>query len=339
MRRCLQLAQLGAGQAAPNPMVGAVLVYDDIIIGEGYHQKFGEAHAEVNCIKAVAEEHLHLIKESTLYVSLEPCAHLGKTPACTSLIIQHKIKQVIVACRDPFKKVNGYGIKLLKDAGIQVTEAVLEKEAKELNKYFFTFHEKKRPYIFLKWAQTADGFIAGENYRAIKITSDLTNRWAHQLRSITGAIMVGTHTAVHDNPALDTRLWQGKNPVRIVIDKQLKISKNAALFNNTAAVIVLNYLNEETAGHIHFFKVDEKENMLFVLMKILYERNIQSLIVEGGSILLQSFINEELWDEAMLITNKSLYIKKGVVAASIPIEKFTDKYHISSDLAQVYKNK
>ena len=183
MNRSLQLALLGAGQVTPNPMVGAVLVYEDKIIGEGYHKKFGEAHAEVNCINSVKAEHVQFIKVSTLYVSLEPCAHFGKTPPCADLIIKQQIPHVVIACRDVFKEVNGRGIEKLKNAGIQVTENVLEKQAQELNKRFFTFHEKKRPYIFLKWAQTADGFIAGENGEAIKITNELTNRWVHEQRS------------------------------------------------------------------------------------------------------------------------------------------------------------
>ncbi len=338
MNRCVQLAQLGAGQVAPNPLVGAVLVYDDKIIGEGYHKKFGEAHAEVNCINSVKAEHEQFIKESTLYVSLEPCAHFGKTPPCADLIIKQQIPHVVIGCRDVFKEVNGRGIEKLKNAGIQVTEHVLEKKAQELNKRFFTFHEKKRPYIFLKWAHTADGFIAGENGGAVKISNELTNRWVHSQRSNEAAIMVGTHTALNDNPSLTTRLWPGKNPVRIVIDKQLQLPKDAALFSATAPVIVLNFLKEETSGHIHFFKVNEKQNMLLVLVKLLYERNIQSLIVEGGSILLKSFIDEQLWDEAAVICNTSLVIKKGIPAVSLPADKLWETFFLLSDQVQVYKN-
>lgn len=339
MNRCLQLAQLGAGQVAPNPMVGAVLVCNDKIIGEGYHQKFGEAHAEVNCINSVRAEHVQFIKESTLYVSLEPCVHFGKTPPCTGLIIEQQIPNVVIACRDVFKEVNGRGVEKLKHAGIHVTETYLENEARQLNKRFFTFHKKKRPYIFLKWAQSADGFIAGENYETVKITNELTNRWVHRQRSTEAAIMVGTHTAIGDDPSLTTRLWPGKNPVRIVIDKKLKLPKEAALFSTTSPVIVLNFIKEEIKGHIHFFKVDEKENMLVALMKYLHERNIQSLIVEGGSILLQSFIDEQLWDEATVICNTSLIISKGIRAVSLPADKLSETFFLSSDQIQVYKNK
>ena len=339
MNRSLQLALLGAGQVTPNPMVGAVLVYEDKIIGEGYHKKFGEAHAEVNCINSVKAEHVQFIKVSTLYVSLEPCAHFGKTPPCADLIIKQQIPHVVIACRDVFKEVNGRGIEKLKNAGIQVTENVLEKQAQELNKRFFTFHEKKRPYIFLKWAQTADGFIAGENGEAIKITNELTNRWVHEQRSKEAAIMVGTHTALKDNPSLTARLWPGKNPVRIVIDKKLQLLKDAALFSTAAPVVVLNFIKEETAGHIHFCKVDEKENILLVLMKLLYDRNIQSLIVEGGSILLQSFIDEQLWDEAAVICNTSLSIKKGISAVTLPVDKLQETFFLLSDQVQAYKNK
>jgi diaminohydroxyphosphoribosylaminopyrimidine deaminase/5-amino-6-(5-phosphoribosylamino)uracil reductase len=338
MNRCLQLAKLGAGYVAPNPMVGAVLVNKENIIGEGYHQKYGEPHAEVNCIKSVAAQHQPLIKESTLYVSLEPCSHFGKTAPCTNLIIDQQIPEVVIACRDPFEKVNGLGIELLKKAGIRVTEAVLENEAIQLNKRFFTFHKKKRPYIFLKWAQSKDGFIAGENFEAFKISNDFTNRLMHRMRSTEAAIMVGSQTARQDDPSLTTRFWPGKNPVRIVIDKQLKLANDAALFADNATTIVLNNLKQEVAGPVHFIKLNEKENMLPALMKELYERNINSMIVEGGSILLQSFIQEGLWDEAVVITNHALTIHKGIPALSLPADKLAEKFQLLSDEIKLYKN-
>jgi diaminohydroxyphosphoribosylaminopyrimidine deaminase / 5-amino-6-(5-phosphoribosylamino)uracil reductase len=338
MNRCLQLAQLGAGYVAPNPMVGAVLRYKDTIIGEGYHQKFGEPHAEVNCIKSVTTQHQPLIKESTLYISLEPCSHFGKTPPCTHLIIDQQIPEVIIACRDPFEKVNGHGIELLKKAGILVTEAVLENEAKELNKRFFTFYQKKRPYIFLKWAQSADGFIAGENFEVFKISNDFTNRFTHHMRSTEAAIMVGSHTARQDNPSLTTRFWPGKNPVRIVMDKQLQLANDAALFADNTTTIVLNDLKQEIAGPVHFIKLNKKEPVLLALMNELYLRNINSLIIEGGSILLQSFIQEGLWDEAIVITNHALTIHKGIAALSLPADKQAEKFNLLSDDIKLYKN-
>jgi diaminohydroxyphosphoribosylaminopyrimidine deaminase/5-amino-6-(5-phosphoribosylamino)uracil reductase len=319
-------------------MVGAVLVYKDRIIGEGYHERYGGAHAEVNCLKSVTEHNQQFIKGSILYVSLEPCAHYGKTPPCANLIIKNKIPEVVVACRDPFEKVNGNGIGLLKEAGIKVTEAVLEKEAIELNRRFFTFHNKKRPYIILKWAQTYDRFIAGENYEALKISNEITNRWVHQLRSTEAAIMVGTNTALKDNPSLTTRLWKGKNPLRIILDKQLRIPRNAAVFSDNAPVLVLNYLDERIDGNIHFLKLDPNENILLALLNILYERAIISLIVEGGSILLQSFIDAGFWDEAIIITNTSLTIEHGIAAVTPPAGEFKERLDFISDEILVFKN-
>lgn len=338
MTRCLQLARLGAGAVAPNPLVGAVLVYGATIIGEGYHQQYGGPHAEVNCLNSVAEENRSLVEKSTLYVSLEPCAHFGKTPPCADLIIKNKIPAVVIACRDAFEKVNGKGIGLLKEAGIRVTEGVLEKEAIELNTRFFTFHEKRRPYIILKWAQSGDGFIAGPGYEAVKISNEITNRWVHQLRSQEAAIMVGTNTALNDNPSLTTRLWKGKNPLRIILDKHLRVPRNSAVFDDTAAVLVLNYLEEKTAGHIHFLKLQPNENVLTTLVKILFERNINSLIVEGGSILLQSFIDEGLWDETIVITNTALTLQHGIAAVPVPAGQLTDRLQFMSDEIHVFKN-
>ena len=339
MNRCLQLAKLGEGYAAPNPVVGAVLVHNDTIIGEGYHQQYGQAHAEVNCINSVAEDNRHLIAQSTLYVSLEPCAHFGKTPPCADLIVQHKIPAVVIACRDAFAKVNGLGIQKLKEAGIEVVVGILEKEALELNKRFFCFHQNKRPYIILKWAQTADGFIAKENYEAVAISNAYSNRWVHKLRATEMAIMIGTNTALHDKPSLTTRNWPGKNPVRIFIDKQLKTATNAALYKDDAAVIVVNELAEKQDGHIHFFKIDKEKAMLPQLMALLFEKNISSVVVEGGSRLLQSFADADLWDEAYVITNNNLHLSAGIAAVQLPKEKYSNSFHISSDTVDHYINR
>ena len=219
-----------------------------------------------------------------------------------------------------------------------VTEGVLEKEAIELNKRFFTFNTRKRPYIFLKWAQTYDHFIAAENYEALKISNEITNRWVHQLRSTEAAIMVGTKTALHDNPSLTTRLWQGKNPLRIILDKQLQVPPNAAVFNDTAPVLVLNYLKEFTEGHIHFLRLDPNENVLLALLKILYDRSINSLIVEGGSILLQSFIDAGFWDEAIIITNTTLAIQHGIAAVRAPAGELKHRLDFMPDEVLIYKN-
>ena len=238
MTRCLQLAQLGAGNVAPNPMVGAVLVYEEKIIGEGYHRKYGEAHAEVNCINSVKESNRELIEKSTLYVSLEPCSHYGKTPPCSDLIIQNKIKKVVIGCQDIYKEVSGKGILKLRNAGVEVISGVLEKESVDLNKRFFTFHQKFRPYIILKWAQTANTKIGSTNER-ILISNEYTNRLVHKWRSEEAAVLVGTNTAVQDDPFLTTRLWKGKNPVRIVIDKELKLPPSLNIFDTNSQTISL----------------------------------------------------------------------------------------------------
>ena len=232
MQRCLDLAILGAGSVSPNPMVGAVLVYNYRIIGEGYHKKYGEAHAEVNCINSVADDDKKYIPYSTLYVSLEPCAHYGKTPPCANLIIQHKIKKVVIGCRDAFEKVNGKGIELLQNAGIQVVSGVLEKECIDLNKRFFVFNNKKRPYIILKWAQTNNGIIGNKSEERLLITNEITNLKVHKWRSEESAILVGYNTAMKDNPKLDVRHWNNSSILRLIIDKELSIPQTHHIYNN-----------------------------------------------------------------------------------------------------------
>ena len=224
MHRCLELAEKAAGHVAPNPMVGAVLVHEGIIIGEGYHQIYGGPHAEVNCIASVPSSLQHLIQDSVIYVSLEPCAHHGKTPPCADLIIRHNIRHVVIGCRDPFVEVDGKGIEKLHAAGIKTETGILEKECRELNKRFFTFHTKHRPFIILKWAQTGDGKIGTENNR-LHITGSVTNRLVHKWRSEESAILVGANTALADNPQLTTRLWSGNSPTRLIIDPELRAAR------------------------------------------------------------------------------------------------------------------
>ena len=339
MQRCLQLAQLGAGSVMPNPMVGAVLVHNHMIIGEGYHQQYGQAHAEVNCINNVKEADRHLINQSTLYVSLEPCNHFGKTPPCTDLIIKHQISEVVIACTDPFEKVNGSGIKKLQAAGIKVIEGILKEEAAELNKRFFTFHKKQRPYIILKWAQSSNLKITNENFEAIKISNEITNRLVHKWRSEEAAILVGTNTALHDNPALTTRLWPGKNPVRIVIDRQLKLPAHLQLFDGSTATIVINTIKQAESTNTFFYKIAEEENLLTALMNLLYHQQLSSLIVEGGALLLQSFIDAGLWEEARIITNNELIIDNGIQSPVLKNNKLITTEHLLSDSIQVYTNK
>ena len=316
MSRCIQLAKLGAGNVAPNPMVGGVLVYENKIIGEGYHQRFGEAHAEVNCINNVAEENKSLIEKSTMYVSLEPCAHHGKTPPCSDLIIQKKIKKVIVGCQDIFKEVAGKGIEKLGNAGVEVITGVLEHECRDLNRRFFTFHQKQRPYIILKWAQSANGKIGSDGNERILISNDYSNRLVHKWRSEEAAILVGTNTVLKDDPSLTTRLWKGNNPVRVVIDKELKIASSFKIFNEEAKTIVFNVLKNAAEKNVQFIKLN-RQSFLKEMLHSLFENNIQSVLVEGGTKTLQSFIDIGLWDEARIITNETMVVEGGIDAPQI----------------------
>jgi diaminohydroxyphosphoribosylaminopyrimidine deaminase / 5-amino-6-(5-phosphoribosylamino)uracil reductase len=312
MTRCLQLAELGMGNVAPNPMVGAVLVYEAKIIGEGYHQKYSEAHAEVNCINSVNRSDKELIDKSTLYVSLEPCSHFGKTPPCSDLIIQNKIKKVVIGCEDIYKEVSGKGISKLQNAGVEVITGILEKECVDVNKRFFTFHQKFRPYIILKWAQTANAKIGAPDKR-ILISNEYTNHLVHKWRSEEAAILAGTNTALQDDPLLTTRLWKGKNPVRIVIDKELKLPPSLKIFNTDAMTLIYNLVKNSTEENVVYIKL-ENENFVEQMLQSLFEMNIQSIMIEGGGKTLQSFIDEGLWDEARVITNEKLIIENGMDA-------------------------
>lgn len=338
MQRCLQLAAMGAGQVAPNPMVGAVLVYEDRIIGEGFHKKCGEAHAEVNCINSVADADKKFIGLSTLYVSLEPCAHFGKTPPCADLIIKNKIPTVVIGCRDSFETVAGKGIERLKAAGIKVLAGILENACLELNKRFFTFHKKKRPYIILKWAQSHDGIIAAPDGERTFISNEFTNRLVHKWRFEEAAILVGTNTALQDDPALTTRLWPGKNPVRLVIDTDLKLPLHLKLFDGNTKTIVFNYIKQADAENLVYHQLKKEENILTQIPAALYSLNIQSVIVEGGTKLLQSFIDPGLWDEARVITNKHLTIGNGLHAPFIKNHAPAGEQKIGTDIISFYEN-
>ena len=337
MQRCLDLAIKGAGSVAPNPMVGSVLVFKDRIIGEGWHQRFGEAHAEVNCISSVREEDRQLINSSVLYVSLEPCAHFGKTPPCTDLIIRHKIKQVVIACPDPFDEVNGKGIEKLKAAGIDVVVGVLEKDARTLNRRFFTFYQQHRPYIILKWAQTADHFMAHESGRPrLLISNELSNRLVHQWRCQESSILVGTATVLADNPSLTTRLWPGASPMRLILDLSLRLPPTLHVFDQTAKTIIFNKLREGEEGNLRYYKISESENLVPLILHVLYELKIQSVMVEGGARLLQSFLNEGCWDEARVITNEYLKIEKGLPAPQLGNAWQTGEQELASDRIRFY---
>lgn len=301
MLRALELATLGRGQVSPNPMVGCVIVHEDQIIGEGYHQKFGEAHAEPNAIHGV--QNPQLLKESTLYVTLEPCAHYGKTGPCALLIVEKQVKKVVIAIQDPNPLVGGKGIEILKQAGIEVVTGVLEKEAGILNQRFFTQIKEKRPYVILKWAQTQDGFLARPDYNSKWISNVHSRQMVHRWRAEEDAIMVGTKTAFYDDPKLNVRDWEGKNPVRVVIDKQLILNPNLALFDKTQQTICYNLIKEEEEENITWVKLSRDFDVREIL-EDLNQRKIQSIIVEGGGLLLQKFASAELWDEARVFTGK-----------------------------------
>jgi len=355
MHRCLELAQLGAGNVAPNPMVGAILVYDGRIIGEGYHQKYGEAHAEVNCINSVKEKERNLIPQSTLFVSLEPCDHFGKTPPCTDLIIHQKIPKVIIGCRDPFIEVNGKGIEKLETAGVEVASGILENECRELNKRFFTFHTQHRPYIILKWAQTADGKIAAplnppkggtfetsdsrkENSSRLLISNENTNRLVHKWRSEEAAILVGTNTALYDDPELTTRLWPGHSPVRLVVDMDLRLPSSLKIFNRQTKTIIFNHIKHDEGENLLYWQVTTDVSIVHQVVNALYLLNIQSVLVEGGAKLLQSFIDEGMWDEIRVIRNLELLIGNGLPAPEFHGADKIDEQNILSDTIDIYKH-
>jgi len=338
MQRCLQLAANGLGNVAPNPMVGCVIVHENTIISEGFHIKYGDAHAEVNAINSVKDK--TLLKDATLYVSLEPCAHFGKTPPCSDLIIESGIKKVVIACSDVNPLVSGKGIEKLKRAGVEVITGILEKEAHELNKRFFTFHEKKRPYIILKWAQTADGFIDRKRndntQQALQISNEHSKRLLHKWRSEEQAIMVGTNTARLDNPRLNVRLLDGKNPVRIVLDKNLELPGNLNLFDGSQLTIIFTSVKKVLLNNVEYVAIDFSKNVLQQVLNILYEREIQCVIIEGGSKLLQHFIDEELWDEARVFISER-FIGDGVAAPKLKAEPVSVET-ISTDKLFLFKN-
>lgn len=322
MARCLELAAQGLGRVAPNPVVGAVLVHGERIIGEGYHMQYGEAHAEVNCIDAVAPEDRELIAASTLYVSLEPCAHHGKTPPCSDLIIRMRIPRIVVGCRDPFSEVNGKGIEKLRAAGREVIEGVMEQECRRINKRFFCFHVAHRPYIVLKWAQTADGFAgSGDKDVRLKISSLETDRMVHKWRSEEAGIMVGTNTALMDNPSLDNRLWTGKSPVRVVLDQALRLPRQLNIFNGMQPTIILNNIRDEEEGNLLLVKLRGDGSVVEQIVTTCHAMQLQSVLVEGGPRLLQAFIAEGLWDEARVITGTKVFAQEGLKAPELHAQK------------------
>jgi len=337
MKRCIDLAIIGQGHVAPNPMVGSVIVHNQKIIGEGFHEKCGEAHAEVNAIRNVVDK--SLIKNSTIYVSLEPCAHHGKTPPCSDLLIEIGFKKVVIGCKDSHSKVSGKGIERLKKAGIEVLVGVLEKECRDLNKRFFTFHERQRPYVVLKWAQSKDGFLdklRPNNEKGINwISAPETKALVHKWRSEEQSILVGRKTVQNDNPSLTVREFSGNNPIRIIIDSQLQLSRELNIFSDDAPTIIFNRNVNQVEGNVEWIKINET-NTQFILEE-LYKRDIQSVFVEGGSRTLQYFIFGNVWDEARVIVGDS-YFHEGTKAPTInKVPTFT--YPFSTDTVYHYFRK
>jgi len=326
IKRCLEIAKNGLGLTAPNPMVGSVIVYNNKIISEGYTSAYGENHAEVNAINNLKNK--ELLKEATLYVTLEPCSHFGKTPPCSDLIVKHQIPNVVIGCIDDNPEVSGRGITKLKASGCHVTVGVLDTECKQHHKRFFTFHNKKRPYIILKWAETKDGFIAPQSKdkkQPVWVTNEFSRQMVHQWRAEEQAILVGTNTVLEDNPSLTVRDWTGKNPIRIVIDRQLKLPKNISVFNTEAETLLISK-NE----------ADFNMPLAKQIASILHSKNINSVIIEGGLQTLQTFINENLWDEARVFTGPTIF-KHGIKAPQFSGQLISET-HILQDTLKLYVN-
>jgi len=331
IQRTFELARLGVGSVSPNPRVGCVIVKDEEVIGEGWHKRYGEAHAEVNAVNSVMDK--NQLKGSTVYVNLEPCSHVGKTPPCSDMLIQQAVKKVVISNLDSNPLVAGAGIKKLEGAGIEVVTGVLEKEGRDLNKRFFTFHEKQRPYIILKWAQTSDGFIARSNYESKWISSEFSRQLVHKWRSEEDAVLVGTKTAAHDNPSLTVRHWSGRNPVRLVIDRFLRLNDRLNLYDQSVPTVSFNVLKHEEHPNLKLVRLDEQDFIQQVL-NWLHKEKIQSVIVEGGSQTLSLFIHAGLWDEARIFTSPRSF-GKGIVAPEIQGDLVL-REQISVDLLQIY---
>jgi len=331
MQRCIQLAKKGLGKVAPNPLVGCVIVHQNKIIGEGFHAQYGKAHAEVNAIESVKDK--SLLPYSTVYVSLEPCAHFGKTPPCADLLITHKVQKVTIGCIDNNTEVAGKGIQKLKAAGIDVELGILEKECKALNVPFFIFNEKKRPYIILKWAETADGFMAGEQKQ---ISGQYAQQLVHKWRAETPAFLIGTNTLLLDNPQLNSRLFSPKNPIRIAIDFNLKSEgRNLNFYDKSQKTIILNGLKNEQSNAIEYIKI--KDTHPQTIVNVLYSLKIQSVIIEGGKALLESFLNENLFDEIRIIKSKIKVFNKGILAPKLE-QHTTVVQDLNDDILTIYKS-
>jgi diaminohydroxyphosphoribosylaminopyrimidine deaminase/5-amino-6-(5-phosphoribosylamino)uracil reductase len=342
IKRCIEIAKNGLGMTRPNPMVGCVIVYNNNIIGEGFTSAYGGNHAEVNAIQSVSDP--TLLQKATLYVTLEPCSHFGKTPPCSDLITSHNIPNVVIGCLDDNPKVAGKGIKKLEKSGCKVTVGVLEKECKAHHKRFFTFHNKKRPYIILKWAETVDGFIAPLERNEINpvwITHIYSRQLVHKWRSEEQAILVGTNTVLQDNPSLTVRDWTGENPIRVVLDRNLKLPKDATIFNKEAKTIIISkkFDDSEPQNHnrpVEYIDWDLESSIAEQICDVLFENNITSIIIEGGAKTLQTFINETLWDEARVFSS-SVQFKVGTEAPTFSGTLVSEE-NIGDDILKIYYN-
>lgn len=335
MRRCLQLAACGAGSTSPNPMVGAVIVCDGRIIGEGYHIRAGEPHAEVNAVNSVKAKDIPLLSRSTIYVSLEPCSHYGKTPPCCDLIISRGIPRVVIATTDFNAQVNGGGIARMRDAGIEVVVGVLESESRRLNRAFFTYHTCKRPAVTLKWAQSADGFIDGlrDGGTPVRFSNGVSQVAVHKIRAMHDAIIVGTRTAMLDNPSLDIRHWAGRAPLRLVIDRKGKLPASLKLFDGSLPTVCFTDADVVLCNgkKVEQVLLDFSSDIIPQILDYLYKRGIGSLLVEGGASLLDSFISSGAWDVARVETNHSITLSGGVAAPSLNNARETERFFFAGN--------
>ncbi|MBE7686078.1 bifunctional diaminohydroxyphosphoribosylaminopyrimidine deaminase/5-amino-6-(5-phosphoribosylamino)uracil reductase RibD [Tenacibaculum piscium] len=356
IKRCLQLAKNGIGTTRPNPSVGAVIVYQNKIIGEGFTSPYGGNHAEVNAINSVKEKDKKLLKKATIYVTLEPCSHFGKTPPCADLIVENQLSKVVIGCLDTNSLVAGKGIERLKNAGIKVTVGVLENQCKKHHKRFFTVQNKKRPYIILKWAETTDGFIAPlkrNEQKPVWISNPYSQQIVHKIRSKEHAILVGTNTVIQDNPSLTVRSWSGNNPVRIILDKNLRIPLNVTVFDKKVKTIILTekrtkkqkeqaeVLSEEKKETIIYEYINfSSKKIATQICDVLQKHKIQSVIIEGGTKTLQTFIDENIWDEAQIFIGEEISFEKGVKAPKLSAEKIQliKKEDIKNDVLKIYTN-
>lgn len=337
MMRCIELAKKGLGTTYPNPLVGSVIVYNNEIIGEGWHFEAGMPHSEVNAIQSVSNQ--SLLKDATIYVSLEPCSHFGKTPPCADLIIDKGIKNIVIGSLDPNPKVAGKGAAKLRAAGCNVIENVLKKECNELNKRFFSYHSKKRPFIILKWAQTQDGFIAPKDKKLTEpvwITNQQSRQLAHKWRAKEQAILVGTQTVLDDNPSLTTRDWQGNSPIRIVLDRNLKIPSEASVLDGSIQTIIITEKESENRNNLTFEIINFSKDISSQICDLLYKYKIQSVIIEGGAKTIQTFIDTNLWDDAKVFTGESVF--KDGTSAPVLNSKISSEEKIKNDILRIYKN-